>query len=565
MKPLIFLFARSFVNGVKRAVSSPRRLLGLIFFFGYYWFFFARNSFSGGGRNSGRLPTTIPKIDAPPIDAIDAFVFAGFVVVSMFLSLSIFSYRGGFKKADVDVLFPTPISPKVLLVFRLVRDYLLTLVFPLIMAIFIYRPVSSSWTTLFRNLPHPESSSEVTRAVMVAYLLISMAFVSLGYAASIYFNRPEEKFERAKRWVGWSMFGIFALVAAYVVIQLRGVSDLPGLIHIAQSPVLRMFFFMATGATELTMAPLAGSWMGAIVGSGILIGLIATGIGLSLKQANFIYEESALRAADVNQARDLQRRGDTFGLIAEQARSGKVKAGKQSWIHRLRVKGPSALLWREYILQARTTRVLFIIFPMFGIFLALLPVLVTQGGGSVSEKASGAMMLVTQLMMMFVSTATISQGGYMEMLRRVDLQKPLPFSPGVTMFYEICSKATLGIFTCLTSVIATLIFAPAAWPQAIAALIGMPPLALLLAAVFCLVILLFPDVEDPTQRGFRGLVNMLGIVLFCAPSAVVYLALIYFKVHPGLAAIPVAAVNIALAILCATIAGRLYASFNPSE
>jgi len=133
------------------------------------------------------------------------------------------------------------------------------------------------------------------------------------------------------------------------------------------------------------------------------------------------------------------------------------------------------------------------------------------------------------------------------------------------MFYEIASKATLGIFTCVLSVIATLIVAPSAWPQALAALIGMPPLALLLAAVFCLVILAFPDVDDPTQRGFRGLVNMLGIVLFCAPSAAIYLALIYFKVHPAVAALPVALINIGLALLCATIAGRLYASFNPSE
>ena len=50
MRPLVFLTVRSFVNGVKRALTSGKRLVGLLFFAGYYfWLVF---------RPIGRPPPT---------------------------------------------------------------------------------------------------------------------------------------------------------------------------------------------------------------------------------------------------------------------------------------------------------------------------------------------------------------------------------------------------------------------------------------------------------------------------------------------------------------------------
>jgi hypothetical protein len=441
------------------------------------------------------------------------------------------------------------------------------LIVPLIFAVFVYRPASAGFESLLKGLKNPSALNDVPRMAWVSYLLISMAFVAVGYACSIYFNRPEPIFERMKRIIGWVLFAGIIAVATFIILRIRASQDSADLVRLTQSPILRSVFFMATGATELTTAPLKGAPMNAVLGGGMLLLFVAAGVALALKQAGYIYEEAALRAGDINNAREMQRKGDTFGILANQARSGRIKAGRRSWIHKLRLKGASALVWKEYLLQARSVRVLFILFPVFAIFLSVAPALITSGMPTRSgrEAPIGPMLLLVQLMMVFVSTASTAQGGYLEMLRRVDLQKPLPFRPAAIIFYEVLSKASLGIVTCLAGAISALIVAPYSWPQALAVIIGMPAVAILLSAVFCLVIVLFPDVEDPTQRGFRGLVNMLGILVFCGPSILVYGLLIYLKLPPAVAAIPVAAMNIGLAILAATIAGNLYASFNPSE
>jgi hypothetical protein len=557
MKPLVFLFTRSFVNGIRRSLSSPKRLLGVIFFVGYY-LLLLRPRF---GREPS-LPThgELPQFDVPPLAAIDAIVFAGFVGLTLLLSLSLFSSQAGFKQADVDVLFPTPVSPRLLVVFRLLRDYLLTLVFPLLMLLFAWRPIGAGWTSLFRGLPNPDSAGLVGRAAGASYILMSMGFVALGYAMGIFFNRPEERFQRYRRWVGWSMFGFVAALAVFVVARIRSAGNAADLVELAQSPLLRIVFFVATGATDLTMAPLTGSWLQATLGGALLLGMVAIGVILSLRQADFIYEQAAIKAAEVNSARVLQQKGDTYGMVAEMARSGRIRAGKRSWIHRWRPRGALALVWKEYLLQARSSRAFYWLFPTIALWLAVLPGL-TAGSGI----PTGSILLLTQLMMVFVATAVLSQGGYIEMLRRVDLQKPLPFRPGTIIFYEVLSKSALAIVTCVVGLFAGLVVTPSIWAQAVAGLIGLPTLAVLLASVFCLVIVMFPDVEDPTQRGFRGLVNLLGIVLFCGPSIALYGLLLFMGLPPILAALPVGALNIVIAIGAAGVAGQLYASFNPSE
>lgn len=557
MKPLVFLFTRSLFNGIKRSLSSPRRLLGVLFFLGYYFLLF-RPRFGDEPKPPSNLP--MPQFEVPPLAVIDAVVFAGFAGLTILLSLSLFSYQGGFKPADVDVLFATPVSPRVLVVFRLLRDYLLTLVFPLLMLLFAWRPIGTGWTSLFRGLPNPDSATLVGRAAGVSYVLMAMAFVTLGYALSIYFNRPEERFERARRWFGWSLFAGFALLAAVVVLRVRGIEKASELVEFAQSPFLRIPFFIATGATDLTMAPLTGSGWQAVLGGFLLVGIIAVGLVVALRQAPYIYEQAALRAAEVNSARTLQQQGDTYGIIAQQARSGKIKAGKTSWVHRWRPRGALALVWKEYLLQARSTRAFYFMFPALAIGLAIL-----MGFAPGRPEVLGPMLLMTQLMMVFVSTAILAQGGYIEMLRRVDLQKPLPFRPATIIFYEVVSKAILAVVTCLAGLLTGVVVNPSVWPHALAGAIGLPTLGLLLAAIFCLVIVLFPDVEDPTQRGFRGLVFMLGILFFCGPSVALFAVLVLVGLPVVVAALPVAALNIGLALAAASIAGSLYATFNPSE
>src|SRR5690242_5354621 len=124
MRPLFFLTSRTFVNGLRRSLTSPKRLITTLVIISYYFYWFVRpfmTSSVGFGHN--HMPNQGP-LEFPRLELLDSIVFIGFAGLSLILTLGLFGYRSGFgfKPADVDVLFPTPVSPRVVLMFRIVRD-----------------------------------------------------------------------------------------------------------------------------------------------------------------------------------------------------------------------------------------------------------------------------------------------------------------------------------------------------------------------------------------------------------------------------------------------------------
>src|SRR5579862_3844065 len=119
MRPLVFLFTRSFANGVKRSLTSPKRTLSLIFFALYYIGLIMRPW----------EPTAAPprihvlSLSLPSRSVVDGVVFGVMSFASLIMMSGVLTYRGGFRPADVDVLFATPVQPRVVLAFRIVRDY----------------------------------------------------------------------------------------------------------------------------------------------------------------------------------------------------------------------------------------------------------------------------------------------------------------------------------------------------------------------------------------------------------------------------------------------------------
>ena len=64
-----------------------------------------------------------------------------------------------------------------------------------------------------------------------------------------------------------------------------------------------------------------------------------------------------------------------------------------------------------------------------------------------------------------------------------------------------------------------------------------------------LVIVLFPDVDDPTQRMFRGLMLMLGIAIVLLPGAALLLLATFLLHSPPSSSSPVVvAINLGIAL-----------------
>lgn len=151
------------------------------------------------------------------------------------------------------------------------------------------------------------------------------------------------------------------------------------------------------------------------------------------------------------------------------------------------------------------------------------------------------------------------------MLRRVDVQKPLPFSFSTTILFEVLAKSIPAAIVAWICSLIAIVARPELWQAAIAGAIVMPFLGTLICLVTCLTTLLFPDFEDPSQRGFRGVMNFVGVVAACSPGVLVFAGMAAVGVSPILAALVTAGLKTGVAALVASITGSQYAQFNPSE
>lgn len=562
VRALVFLYYRSFLNGVKRALTSPKRLIGLLVFCGYYLRLII---FPIGGRYPDRTPDMYPgslNLSMPPLGLVDGILFAVFGVLSVLMASNTMGYRGGFKPADVDVLFPTPISPKVVLVFRLVRDYIATLIAPLIFAIIGWRGTSIGLQHIVANLP--QHANLVFRAFTVGYFLMMLAWVALGYGLSMFVNRSDLDSDRNRKFITTFLLGVFLGAVTIIAFRVHQDPSWETALSISHSPFLRLVLLPATAATNLVMAPLEGSILQGIAGLVVLGGLIVGGIRLAMSQAGWLYDQAAAKGFDSISVRNLQRKGDSYGILTERARTGQLKQGRLSrWVGRITVRRGVALLWKELLIQSRgaVTGALVIAIlattltaaSMFG--LSRLP----------DVAAQGTMLLVIEGFLLFMLAVSGAQSGFMEMLRRVDLQKPLPFTPAVIVFWEIAAKVVLPTIMGWLASLVGVIMIPSIWAYAFAGVLLVPSFALVLVATVFLVSVMFPDFEDPTQRGFRGLVMLLAIGLAGGFGVLAFGLMLFFGINPILSTLPALIINAGITFGISVISGHLYAGFNPSE
>lgn len=559
MKPLLFLTTRTVVNGIKRALTNPRRLIGLLF--ASFWLLrYLIFPFRGERAEDFNIPVNatnmLSHIDG--VRVMDAIVFAFFMLMTFFLLLGALNTRGGFRPADVDVLFPTPIEPRLVLIFRIVRDYLLTLLTPLVFIIVGFRPASAGVKSLSQAMQRPEAIGQTLRFASGAWLLVALCWVCINYSASLFVNRSDLASDRNKRIMGWSLALILIGVFAFVWLNVLEFTSWRDAVTLSESPVLRIVFFTATLATWMIHGVVQGNVLWMLAGFGGLVAIILIAIRIALTQASWMYDQAAVRGFDSINTRKLQQQGDTIGLIIEQARRGKVKARRSRWISRINAFGPWALLWKEAIISVRSTFSIIIVMTIMSLAISLLPVLA-------SGRDIGQFFVIAQAFAVFIMSSALSQAGFIEMLRRVDVQKPLPFSFTTTVLFEVLAKALPAAAISWIGCIVVIIARPSMWQSAIGSAIAMPFLAILLCAVTCLITILFPDIDDPTQRSFRGLMNLVCVVVTGAPAVGVFVVTIAIGLSPILAGLAAAVINIGISALVTSLAGNQYAQFNPSE
>ncbi|MBS1717516.1 MAG: hypothetical protein JSS72_07270 [Armatimonadetes bacterium] len=564
MQALIFLSVRSILNGVKRAVTDAKRLIGLIFLIGYYIYLFGMRFIIGSPSSPGRFPAGSGRFHMPEPAQIQGTLFILFAGLSLIFSL-MGSVRTLVRAPDVDVLFPTPVSPKTVLAFKMFREYLATLLLPLIFGLLSWRNTKNIVLSAFRDFP--ESGGMAFRALTIAFLLLSLFWVCTNQAISLFINRSDESSDRRRK--AWIAFTIGAQVFNVAYIWFRIYSH-AGFFEIANDPILRILFFPATLASSIVAGPLTSNMLLSYSCVVLLMGLTAFALWLAMAQSPWMYDQAATMSESVNTRRALQRQGDAASLIAEHVRSGKMKYRTERWYTRLRFNGPGGLIWKQLVLQIRTIGLMVGILSTVALFVGgLILYGMSTDNPEAVQAASGNIFFAVGMVGTFIITTTASQMTFMEVLRRVDLQKPLPFAPPTIIAYEIISNGILVLPLLTANFLAALVVNWQNWPAALGTLIAGPGTAIWLSSVIFLITILFPDLDDPTQRGFRGVMSLIALAVLAIPGAAAFGGALFllrgspYAILVAAAALGVIQLLMALAISIA--GGGMYGSFNPSE
>ncbi len=556
-----------FLNGIRRAFSSGRRIAGLVFFGLYLYAMFFRHLFSGGAvrqresfNNFGDVLAPAGQISLPMLSAV---AFSGFLLLTFLSMFSLPNYIGMYRRADVDILFTTPVDRRLILTMRFVRDVLITNLVPLVFILVFFRPITTG-VQIGLDKASPGTFSDLYRMGFLSYLLQSLVWVSWSYALSLYVNRPEERFEKMRRLVNWAIFAVILLTCLAITLSLRTNFSVEGFIATLQMIVLKVVYFIPWLGTELAIVPLTQNWVlaGAIAGS--FLGLTGLGLWVALRQESWAYDIVAQRTTATQEVMELQKKGDVYGILAQQARMGKVKSGRTAWLQRLKLKGEWALVWKEAVLFFRVGTFFWFLGVALGAMLVYMFIFVS----SQAKRAPDTVALIGVAVSMFVAIATsggFQTGGILELLRRGDLQKPLPFAPGRVILFEMLGRLIPSGVAGLLILLAWIVVKPGQTLSSIAIFIACFSAFLGILSSSFMTTIMFPDIDDPTQRGFRGLMGLLALLVTVGPGVGLFILIFALSKSVVMAALAGAVVNLGLAAVCAAVSGRYYADFNPSE
>lgn len=558
MRPLLFLSLSQLRNSVKRSLTSAKRLISLVVFIAYMYLV-ALRPFT---QRNPAIPHSPLHLVFPPVDILVAASFALGLAVTLILFASVGVQRSGFRSADVDVLFPTPVDPRAVLVLRMVRENLVGLIFPLVFALIGGSTVGAQLRGIFTQTGVPRGAESTYTWLILGYVSVQAFWVAAGYAFTLWAYQ-----DGRPKWCGrlanWGFVAALTAIAIALGLIVRS-PDLSAKLFLdaGLSGPLRALFPTATALSVIGTAALTGNYAGAGVCLVGLWGGTLLMMWLASKNVSWMYEQTALSVSAVESTRSAMRAGDMMAAFTQRAREGKLKKRRLPFIERLRWHGPLAVVWRDMIISLRTSLTSFLFFLVFGLVYTAVPALL---GGREEGILTQAGLFVAP----FITWTTVfayNRTGFLDLLRRVDVDKALPFS---LVQLLIAHSALRNFLACLlgwTMLIVPVVVSSSNFHAAASVAIALPAFAFLISGCVLLFMLIFPDMEDPSQRMLRELLTMALMVLALTPGIVAGALVLLVAESAFFAAALAASVTfVVVGALLFLACGELYAVHNPNE
>ncbi len=569
---LLFLTVRVMVNSFRRAFENPLRavltILVLIFIV-CGW----------GSALLGMLiePVRPPRTPAPLLDPTVALgrsmvivlgLHIAYIVLGLLPSFSrgFFSY---FVEGDVHFLFPTPIKP--LTLFRgllFVRGAIGIAALMLMLIIYLILLGGRSMRQL-AMVATPQAGSWSLLAYPLLFLVMSLALLWLGVAIRLMeMERP-----RVLTWfwvgvVSWALVGVGLVVGrAWFLVQQAGQPPFAALQASIEWLPATLWLLPARSLSDAMLMVYQG-WTPTI-GLGLLfwLAVLLWADRCIVRESGRLYELAAFMAQRSSRLRlarsDPVRAAYQRALERMSERARPVRTLR--WLERWTPRGVWALLWRDLLLSWRLqgwglVLMLLLLVAIPTVPLALMRYLIEKDSLG-AAKAIYLMMQYTIMLMM----AFGSYYGIVDLLRRVELQKPLPFSSREVVLVESLPTALLVLATQLIVAILAILLFPQAWGFWLGMGAVVASFAPVLQMAMWMLALLNPDPNDYTQRLVLGLLMFPVLVLAGLPGGLILLLGLLLKLPLVLVGLLTVLANLSVSALFVAINSNLYEGFSPVD
>ena len=565
MNALVFLMVRRFINSFKRAFNNPGRTVGtlvvlalIVFVYGGPLFFSTR----------GTSPPLQIAQQLPPLEIIGSVLTLttfGFLVLSFFSAVS---YSRAFTEHDVVTTFPTPLPRKLVFQFLLfTRALLAGIVGTIVIAYLLFR-ASRSMLSQFPGSIDAGSAALGSATFALTFIVANCALLLLGVLCGMSIFRGF--IAKSHFWIALSLALILVvggLLWKTVSGLAPGLSFLGSLLHRTNEPPFSLLLFPFRAIADSALVAYGGGTSTILAGLILWLILFAVSHSAVMKLSPWMYEY-AIRLAEENTRRREMFKHQPVNLktwIEERKDSRNLKIGSSSWTDRWSPVGAAALFWRNIVLIRRSGN--FIVIYVYLILTALF------GGGILALRTwkpgideQGLIIMGGMLQFILIFAYIPSSISWMtQMLKRFEIQKPLPIDPRRAILAELLPTGIAVAGSTLFALIVLIGLFPHRWSILLLGYCAAASSFLLMTCLLLIVLLFNPDQNDTLQRMLFGIYQLLIFGVGFLPAGVVLLAGFALHVPQVLQGVIVLCTNAAAMYVLVLLAARKYESFNPVD
>ncbi len=564
MKPFWILNGWILKNSLRRGMRNPLRgilvVILLMFLIGYLVGVPLATIFGSSDQPAPPLPSA----------GISGFLFMLILFHVALLSLPASAMIGKnavVRESDVNFLFPAPI-PRVqlfrtIILFRATVSSIVSFI-----AIIFYSLLFG--TNYVRAIPEFSLVLSPWFSILYPVTFFCAAF-GLAFAGTVTgANIVRGKWSKRPfihGTAGLAAISLFLLVHQGLESLQSGESFYWGMLAGLDHPVLYVILFPLRSMAEIALVAFVG-WTPSVVGGLIFWPLF---LGLSyvalVKNQEWLYDLGVHIAQRRTAARE--QLGNPSEVIKRWVQKGVAKGSfrpRQIWLaEHWTPQGVWALLWRNHLIYWRLNRSTIMVLDVI-VLLSLFVLWYVKSILGVMIEETLIIGILIGVQAIFVAL-TLGNGFItsMDLVKRMDIQKPLPFSPRLVIFVEVLHLVAIYAFSTLLLVAtALLMFPDFTQILVIAYLVGV---SCLFPASLSILFLLFinPDMSDPVQRIIVGLLQLPVIALSVMPALIPAAIGVLLKLSLFVSGLLAIAANVVWTYVLIEIISQKYRHFNPAE